>query len=296
TYSLPCAHMLLQYRSQHMPIRLSAIDSQWRQLNLVPPIGNGVVFDYLPQLEILKDKWHELTEIEKLKITETLTELVQPDKTHLQEPSQPVATKGRKTAAEKKNEQSTKRNLITHERLEAQLGKKVTTVSTSKTNDQEGPKLKRKYTKKATEYWENKKTKKSVVELPFKVNEEVVKEKPNVVNENEHDVANLSFEATEKVVTLVDEQTIYRSRYKEEDIIDLTVVDYEMADLSVSMYKRPRTNHLPNVSHCTDEEEEDWFEEDKLNTDPDYWQLKHWHGTHNSVDSFFQVRICLSLL
>ncbi|KAI3951567.1 hypothetical protein MKX01_018683, partial [Papaver californicum] len=96
----------------------------------------------------------------------------------------------------------------THERLEAQLGKKVTTVSTSKTNDQEGPKLKRKCTKKATEYWENKKTKKSVVKLPFKANEEVVKEKLNVVKENEHNVVNLSFEATEKVETLVDEQTI----------------------------------------------------------------------------------------
>ncbi|KAI3843036.1 hypothetical protein MKX03_018291, partial [Papaver bracteatum] len=40
THGLPCAHMLFQYRSQRMPIPLSAIDSQWRQLNLVPPNGN----------------------------------------------------------------------------------------------------------------------------------------------------------------------------------------------------------------------------------------------------------------
>ncbi|KAI3954221.1 hypothetical protein MKW98_018045 [Papaver atlanticum] len=69
TYGLPCAHMLLQYRSQGMPIPLSAIDSQWRQLNLVPPIGNEVAFDYLPQVEILKNKWVDFTEVEKLKVT-----------------------------------------------------------------------------------------------------------------------------------------------------------------------------------------------------------------------------------
>ncbi|KAI3868254.1 hypothetical protein MKX03_000165 [Papaver bracteatum] len=48
THGLPYAHMLFQYRSQHIPIPLSAIDSQWRQLNLVPPNGNDVTFDYLP--------------------------------------------------------------------------------------------------------------------------------------------------------------------------------------------------------------------------------------------------------
>ncbi|KAI3932189.1 hypothetical protein MKW92_006830, partial [Papaver armeniacum] len=107
-----------------MPIPLSSIDSQWRKLNLVPPIGNEVAFDYLPQVEILKNKWVDFTEVEKLKVTQTLSELVQPDTTHLQEPSQPVAHKGRKTTVEKKNENSTKRNLSTHECIQAELGKK----------------------------------------------------------------------------------------------------------------------------------------------------------------------------
>ncbi|KAI3843035.1 hypothetical protein MKX03_018290, partial [Papaver bracteatum] len=148
------------------------------------------------------DKWDQLTEAEKFRIVEVLKELVQPDKTHLQEPSEPVASKGRKTAAQKKKEDSTKRNLSLHERLEAEalLKNKVITVSSSENVSKEGPKQKRKYTKNATAYWENKKTKKDVVEILSETSEEEIKKTPNEVKEDEHYVLELPFEANETVM------------------------------------------------------------------------------------------------
>ncbi|RZC66952.1 hypothetical protein C5167_010639, partial [Papaver somniferum] len=109
THGLPCAHMISEYRNQGKPIPLSFIDSQWRQINLVPHVSrSNAVYDYLPQLEILRRKWENSTDPEKSRINELVTvfvtKIVQPDKNNFQEPPAPVRTKGRKTIAEKKKE------------------------------------------------------------------------------------------------------------------------------------------------------------------------------------------------
>ncbi|MCL7048822.1 hypothetical protein MKW94_023387 [Papaver nudicaule] len=53
THGLPCAHMIVEYRMQSKPIPLSLIDSQWRQLNLVPQVASSNAgFDCLPQLQL----------------------------------------------------------------------------------------------------------------------------------------------------------------------------------------------------------------------------------------------------
>ncbi|KAI3904048.1 hypothetical protein MKX01_039982 [Papaver californicum] len=55
THGLPCAHMIYEYRNQSKLIQLYFIDWQWRQINLVPHVSRSDdVFDYLPQLEILR--------------------------------------------------------------------------------------------------------------------------------------------------------------------------------------------------------------------------------------------------
>ncbi|KAI3904950.1 hypothetical protein MKW92_009920 [Papaver armeniacum] len=131
THGLPCAHMISEYRRQSKPIPLSSIDSQWRQINLIPHVSHSdAVFDYLPQLEILRKKWENSTDPEKSRINEMvtsfITEIAQPDKNNFQEPPAPVRAKGRKTAAEKKKEMeenSTHRDLSRHEH--ADLKKKV---------------------------------------------------------------------------------------------------------------------------------------------------------------------------
>ncbi|KAI3875992.1 hypothetical protein MKX03_026228, partial [Papaver bracteatum] len=71
THGLPCAHMISEYRHQSKPISLCSIDPQWRQINLVPHVSRSdVVFDYLPQLEILRKKWENSTDPEKSRINE----------------------------------------------------------------------------------------------------------------------------------------------------------------------------------------------------------------------------------
>ncbi|KAI3834461.1 hypothetical protein MKX03_032572 [Papaver bracteatum] len=63
THGLPCAHMIIEFINQSRTIPLSSIDSQWRQINLVPHASRSdVVFDYLPQLEVLRTKWEHSTE------------------------------------------------------------------------------------------------------------------------------------------------------------------------------------------------------------------------------------------
>ncbi|KAI3953958.1 hypothetical protein MKW98_017782, partial [Papaver atlanticum] len=122
THGLPCAHMISEYCKQGRPIPLSSIDSQWRQINLVPHVSRDIVFDYLPQLEILRKKWEQSTEPEKSRINERvssfITELAQQDKNNFQEPPAPFRVKGRKTAAEKKRDNSTHRDLSRHERAD----------------------------------------------------------------------------------------------------------------------------------------------------------------------------------
>ncbi|KAI3970825.1 hypothetical protein MKX01_024472 [Papaver californicum] len=70
-HDLPCAPMISEYRNQSKTILLSSIDSQWRQINLDPHVSRlDVVFDYLPQLEILRKKWKNSTDPEKIRINE----------------------------------------------------------------------------------------------------------------------------------------------------------------------------------------------------------------------------------
>ncbi|MCL7022193.1 hypothetical protein MKW94_011699 [Papaver nudicaule] len=107
THGLPCAHMIAENRMQSKPIPLSSIDSQWRQLNLVPQVASSnVVFDYLPQLQLIKTKWETSNAIGQRQIAERMSsvaiEILHPDQNNYQEPPALVRTKGRKTTAEKK--------------------------------------------------------------------------------------------------------------------------------------------------------------------------------------------------
>ncbi|OVA14297.1 Transposase [Macleaya cordata] len=81
THGLPCAHELIQYAKEGRPIPLSAIDSQWKQLSVVPLVEKRIDFDFLPEVQLLRQRWIEASETERCSLVEKLEEIAKPKTT-----------------------------------------------------------------------------------------------------------------------------------------------------------------------------------------------------------------------
>ncbi|KAI3875991.1 hypothetical protein MKX03_026227 [Papaver bracteatum] len=272
THGLPCAHMISEYQRQSKPIPL------------FPHVSRlDAVFDYLPQLDILRKKWENSTDPEKSRINEMvssfITEIAQPDKNNFQEPPAHVRAKGRKTAAEKKKEMeenSTHRDLSRHEHVPPAENWSTKTQEQAGKMEIQGHKQKRKYTKKNTEYWEQKKNRTQISEVKLECeNEELVIEE-GTVRTKELDVADNVVEDMVKDLVIVTEEEIKAPDEctsnigkidvpESRTIIDFTVDcldeesdhDVPIYDVESVMNNQEEGNTLPEEEE--EEEEEDFF-------------------------------------
>ncbi|OVA14298.1 hypothetical protein BVC80_9021g23 [Macleaya cordata] len=78
THGLPCAHELIQYANEGRPIRLSAIDPQWKQLSVVPLVEKRIDFDFLPEVQLLRQRWIEAPEPERCSLVQKIKEIAMP--------------------------------------------------------------------------------------------------------------------------------------------------------------------------------------------------------------------------
>ncbi|KAI3847456.1 hypothetical protein MKX03_001969 [Papaver bracteatum] len=75
THGLPCPHEVVKYTQEGSPIPLSAVDPQWKQLSIVPRVETNVDFDWLPEVQLLRQRWIESEELERCSLAEKIKEL-----------------------------------------------------------------------------------------------------------------------------------------------------------------------------------------------------------------------------
>ncbi|OVA11700.1 hypothetical protein BVC80_8207g8 [Macleaya cordata] len=103
---LPCDHELVKYSREGRPIPLSAVDSHWKHLSMMPVVEKKLEFDYSPILAMIRQRWIDSTATEQEVMFEQLKEIATPKTTNSQEPSKSVRTRG----TPRMNDKSTKRD------------------------------------------------------------------------------------------------------------------------------------------------------------------------------------------
>ncbi|OVA14296.1 hypothetical protein BVC80_9021g15 [Macleaya cordata] len=81
THGLPCAHELIQYAKEGRPIPLFVVDPQWKQLSVVPLVEKRIDFDFLPEVQLLRQRWVEGSEPERCSLVEKIKEIATPKTT-----------------------------------------------------------------------------------------------------------------------------------------------------------------------------------------------------------------------
>ncbi|KAI3949626.1 hypothetical protein MKW98_020948 [Papaver atlanticum] len=121
TYGLPCACEILNCHKNCSHISLDSIHEHWKHLSMDPEHEKvAAVFDWEDLFEKIRMKYEACTELQKYFMLEMLIEIADPSKTTMQEPIGKFATRGRptnaQTKAQKKKDESTKRDLSEWER------------------------------------------------------------------------------------------------------------------------------------------------------------------------------------